>query len=240
MPGTPSPDSVASIQVLSAGAPKGGVSMCAETFSRDTGHQVASTFATAPVLRARVEKGEAEADVVIAPVPNMQTFEGEGRIGPGAIVVIGSVQAGVAVRDGVPDPDISSPDAFRETVLGAKSLVCNEASSGLYIVELMERLGIARAVEAKMTRLPTGAAVLRHIAESDVADEIGFGQIPEIRRFEDKGVRLVGPLPPEIGKVTTYAAGLLSDARAPEAAAAFVRFLATPAAKRIFVENGVE
>ncbi len=78
------------------------------------------------------------------------------------------------------------------------------------------------------------------MALTPLAKQIGFAQIPEIRRFEDKGVRLVGPLPPEIGKVTTYAAGLLSDARAPEAAAAFVRFLATPAAKRIFVENGVE
>ena len=79
----------------------------------------------------------------------------------------------------------------------------------------MERLGIAREAAAKMTRLPTGAAVLQHIAESEVADEIGFGQIPEIRRFDGKGVKLVGPLPREIGKVTTYAAGALSGALAP-------------------------
>jgi molybdate transport system substrate-binding protein len=124
-------------------------------------------------------------------------------------------------------------------VLGAKSLVCNEASSGIYIIELMERLGIAREAAAKMTRLPTGAAVLQHLAESEVAGEIGFGQIPEIRRFEGKGVKLVGALPREIGKVTTYAAGALSGALAPQAAAAFVEFLATPAAKKIFVENGV-
>jgi molybdate transport system substrate-binding protein len=155
------------------------------------------------------------------------------------MVVVGSVQAGVAVRDGVPDPDISTPEAFRAAVLGAKSLVCNEASSGIYILELMERLGIAREAAAKMTRLPTGGAVLQHLAKSDAAEEIGFGQIPEIRRFEDKGVKLVGPLPREIGKVTTYAAGALSDALAPEAAADFVRFLATPAAKQIFVDNGV-
>ena len=201
---------------------------------------MASSFATAPVLRARVEQRAVEADVVIAPLPNMQAFERQGRIGSGSIVVIGSVQVGVTVRDGVPDPDIASPDAFRDTVLGAHSLVCNEASSGLYIAQLLERLGIAGAVEAKLTRLPTGAAVLRHIAESHAVNQIGFAQIPEIRRFEDQGVRLVGPLPREIGKLTTYAAGLLSDARVPAAAAAFVRFLGTPAAKRIFIENGVE
>jgi molybdate transport system substrate-binding protein len=231
--------SAAHIQVLSAGAPKGGVAACAEAFSRDTAHEVVYRFATAPVLRAQVEKGEAEADIVIAPVPSMEVFEKDGRVVAGTTVVIGSVQAGVAVRDGVPDPDISTPETFRAAILGAKSLVCNEASSGIYIIELMERLGIATEAAAKMTRLPSGSAVLQHLSESAVADEIGFGQIPEIRRFADKGVRLVGPLPQEIGKVTTYAAGLLSDASAPEAGADFVQFLATPAAKRIFVENGV-
>lgn len=235
----PSSDSAEHIQVLSAGAPKGGVSKCAEVFSEETAHRVTCRFATAPVLRAQVEAGEAGADIVVAPVPSMQAFENDGRIAAGSAVVIGSVQAGVAVRDGVPDPDISTPEAFREAVLRAKSLVCNEASSGIYIIELMERLGIAREAAAKMVRLPSGAAVLQHIAESEVADEIGFGQIPEIRRFEGKGVKLVGPLPREIGKVTTYAAAALFSALVPEGAAAFVDFLATPEAKKIFVENGV-
>ena len=66
-----SPVSAAHIQVLSAGAPKGGVAACAAAFSRDTAHEVVYRFATAPVLRAQVEKGEAEADIVIAPVPSM-------------------------------------------------------------------------------------------------------------------------------------------------------------------------
>jgi molybdate transport system substrate-binding protein len=235
----PSPKSDAHMRILSAGAPKGGVAECAEMFSRESGYQVACRFATAPVLRAEVDTGEAEVDIVVAPVASMEAFDAAGRVVAGSTAVVGSVEAGVAVRDGVPDPDISTSEAFRETVLGAKSLVCNEASSGIYIIELMERLGIADAVAAKMTRLPTGAAVLQHLAESDATGEIGFGQIPEICRFEGKGVRLVGPLPREIGKVTTYAAGALSDARAPEAAAAFVEFLATPAAKQIFFENGV-
>jgi molybdate transport system substrate-binding protein len=216
------------MRILSAGAPKGGVAECAEMFSRESGYQVACRFATAPVLRAEVDTGEAEADIVVAPVASMEAFDAAGRVVAGSTAVVGSVEAGVAVRDGVPDPDISTSEAFRET-----------ASSGIYIIELMERLGIADAVAAKMTRLPTGAAVLQHLAESDATGEIGFGQIPEICRFEGKGVRLVGPLPREIGKVTTYAAGALSDARAPEAAAAFVEFLATPAAKQIFFENGV-
>ena len=72
-----SPESAEHVQVLSAGAPKGGVSKCAEVFSRETAHRVAYRFATAPVLRAQVEAGEAEADVVVAPVPSMQAFEND-------------------------------------------------------------------------------------------------------------------------------------------------------------------
>ena len=229
----------AAIRVLSAGAPKTGVSRCAEAYFRDTGHEVDVTYATAPVLRGRVEKGEAEADVVIAPVPAMQAFAEDGRTVPGVGAVIGSVKAGVFVRDGAPAPDISSAEAFRNAVLAADSLVYNEASSGLYIAQLMERLGIASETGAKTTRVPTGAAVMEHVARSRVANEIGFGQIPEIRRFADHGIKFVGPLPDGIGKVTTYAAGLLTVADVPEPAKAFIRYLASPEAKRTFVAMGV-
>ncbi|MFQ6018099.1 MAG: molybdate ABC transporter substrate-binding protein [Kiloniellaceae bacterium] len=240
MPGTASPSAVADIRVLSAGAPKTGVSRCAEAFFGDTGHKVDITFATAPVIRGRVADGAAPAEVVIAPVPAMQEFEENGRTVAGVGAVIGSVKVGVAVRDGAPEPDISSAEAFKNAVLAADSLVYNEASSGLYMARLMERLGIADKVGAKTTRLPTGAAVMQHVAQSHAANEIGFGQITEIRLFAGKSVKLVGPLPPEIGKVITYAAGLLSDARAPDPSTAFIRFLASPAAKRTLVATGVE
>ncbi len=232
--------SAADIRVLSAGAPKTGVARCAEAFSNDTGHAVGIAFATAPVLRGRVGAGEAAADLVIAPVPTIRAFEDRGRTVAGIGAVIGSVKAGVVVREGTPAPDISTPEAFKSAVLAAESLVYNQASSGLYIARLFERLGIAREVEAKTTRLPTGAAVMRHIGESGAAHEIGFGQITEIRLFTDKGVQLVGPLPPEIGKTTTYAAGLLADAREPQPAKALLRYLASPAAKRTFIATGVE
>ena len=233
-------DSGAVVRVLSAGAPRTGVSRCAEAFSRDTGHQVDVAFATAPVIRGRVEDGEAAADVVIAPLAIMRAFAERGRSVPGIGAIIGSVEVGVVVRDGAFVPDISSTEAFTNAVLAADSLVYNEASSGLYIAQLMERLGIAREVAAKTKRLANAAEVMRYVAQGGAAREIGFGQIPEIRRFAGEGVKLAGPLPKEIGKVTTYEAGLLADARAPEPAAALIRYLASAAAKRTFVATGVE
>ncbi len=228
------------IRVLSAGAVKRGVGTLAEAFGRDTGTIVTVTFATAPVLKRKVEDGTAEADVIIAPVPAMKGFEEKGLVVAGTGAVIGGVKAAVVVRDGANAPDISTAETFKHAILDADSLVYNRASSGLYIEELMARLGIADAVAAKTTRLATGGDVMKHLAASEARNEIGFGQIPEIRVYLDQGVTLVGPLPEEIGKTTTYAVGLSASARAPEPAQAFIDTMATPAAKETFHATGVE
>ncbi|MCH7710051.1 MAG: substrate-binding domain-containing protein [Proteobacteria bacterium] len=228
------------IRVLSAGAVKRGVGTLAEAFGRDTGVAVTVTFATAPVLKGKVEDGTAEADVVIAPAPAMKAFEEKGLVVAGTSAVIGGVKAAVVVREGAPAPDISTAETLKKAILDADSLVYNRASSGLYIEELMARLGVAEEVAAKTTRVATGAEVMKHLAASEALNEIGFGQIPEIRVYRDQGVTLVGPLPEEIGKTTTYAAGLSATARAPEPAQAFIDSMATPAAKETFRATGVE
>ena len=228
------------IRVLSAGAVKRGVGTLAEAFGRDTGVAVTVTFATAPVLKGKVEDGTAEADVFIAPAPAMKAFEEKGLVVAGTSAVIGGVKAAVVVREGAPAPDLSTAETLKNAILDADSLVYNRASSGLYIEELMARLGVAEEVAAKTTRVATGAEVMKHLAVSEALDEIGFGQIPEIRVYRDQGVTLVGPLPEEIGKTTTYAAGLSATARAPEPAQAFIDSMATPAAKATFRATGVE
>lgn len=228
------------IRVLSAGAVKRGVGALAEAFGRDTGTIVTVTFATAPVLKGKVEDGTAEADVVIAPAPAMKGFEEKGLVVAGTGAVIGSVKAAVVVRDGANAPDISTAETFKYAILDADSLVYNRASSGLYIEELMVRLGVAEEVAAKTTRLATGGEVMKHLAAGEGANEIGFGQIPEISVYEGQGVRLVGPLPEEIGKTTTYAVGLSASAVTPATARAFIDTMATPAAKETFRATGVE
>ncbi len=240
MPGMISGAAAAEIKVLSAGAVKRGVAELAAAFHRATGHEVDITFATAPVLRGKVEEGEAAADIVIAPVPAIEDFEETGRTVSGTGAVLGKVRAAVVVRDGAPEPDISTTEAFKKAVLAADSLVYNQASSGLYIEKLMEKLGVADEVRAKTTRVPTGGAVMQHLANSSAAVEIGFGQIPEILVYKDRGVKLVGPLPEGIGKITTYAAGLLAGADAPEPATAFIEFMTTPSARETFIATGVE
>ncbi|MBL6946889.1 MAG: substrate-binding domain-containing protein, partial [Rhodospirillales bacterium] len=183
------------IRILSAGAPKTGVRKCAECYSAETGKPFEVEFATAPVLKERVGSNAANADIIIAPVAAMEAFSSTGKIVAGSNSIIGSVTAGVVVRNGAAEPDLSSVEAFTRDLLAADGLVYNLASSGQYIAKMIDGLGIADDVAAKSVRVASGAAVMEHLADGPVANVIGFGQITEIRIHEDLGVHLVGPLP---------------------------------------------
>lgn len=226
------------IRILSAGAPKAGVRKCAEAFQAKTGQAFDVEFATAPVLKERVGSGSAAADIIIAPVGALEGFTKAGQAVDGIGAVIGSVTAGVVVRNGAPEPDLASVEAFIQALLKAETLVHNEASSGQYIAKMIEGLGIGDQVAAKTVRVRTGAAVMEYLAASDGA-AIGFGQITEIRLHEKLGVHLVGPLPDAVGKVTTYGVGLLSDASNPHAARPLIDFMISADGKGIFEATGV-
>jgi molybdate transport system substrate-binding protein len=233
-------DGSATIRILSAGAPKLGVTRCATAFTRKTGHEVDTEFATAPVLRDRIAKGEAAADVLVAPVALVEHCMAEGLVVPGNKAVVGSVTAGVAVREGATPPDISSVDSLKKALIEADAILYNVASSGQHIADMIERLGIAEKIKARVERLPTGAAVMVRLAEGTAPCEIAFGQITEIRRFDGGGVSLVGPLPAEVGKKTTYEAVLLANAASPELARAFIAYMEKPEARQICTESGLE
>ena len=227
----------AEIRVLSAGAVEPALVALAEAFRNDTGHQVNITFATAPALRGKVAASEA-ADILIAPPAVLDDFVKAGKVLAEDRAALGRVGVGVAVRAGAPAPDISTPDALKEAVLRADSLVYNEASTGIYFAKLLERLGIADAVKAKTTRYPDGAAVFEHVIKGK-GSEIGVGATTEIVSYTKKGLHFVGPLPAEIQNYTTYTAGVVAGAASPDAARAFIRFLTSPPAKAAFAASGV-
>ena len=133
------------INVLSAGAPKGGVALTAEAFEGKTGHRFEITFATAPTIKAAVERGDADADVVVATAPAVAGFEAEGRTIAGVQTVIGSIKAGVVVRVGAEAPDISSAESLKRALLEAESIVRNAQSSDVQFAELGELAHVFQA-----------------------------------------------------------------------------------------------
>jgi len=227
----------AEVNVLSAGALEPGMKAAALEFQKASGHVVKITFNTAPQIRKRIGDGEVH-DVVVAPPAVIDEFAKAGKLGQDRANV-GRVGMGVAVRSGAPLPDISSPEAFKKSVLDAESLVFNRASSGIYLEGLLKKMGVYDQIEKKTTRYDDAAAVTEHLLKGK-GKEIGFAPITEILLHRDRGLRLVGPLPAEVQNYTSYAAGIMTGAPSGAAAQEFVRYLGTPAAKKVFVAAGIE
>jgi molybdate transport system substrate-binding protein len=228
----------AEIKVFSAGAVEPAILRAAATFKKATGHDVKVEFNTAPQLVKKMTEGGV-ADILIAPPAVLDAQAKDGRVVPDGRIVLGRVGAGVVIRAGAPTPDIATTDALKRTLTAADEVVYNSASSGIYIEKMLERIGVAAAIKAKTKRYPDGAAVMAHIAESK-NNAIGFGAITEIKLAEPKGVKLAGPLPADVQNYTTYGAALLANAPAKDAAKAFLTYLASPEAKKIFTDTGVE
>jgi molybdate transport system substrate-binding protein len=146
---------------------------------------------------------------------------------------------GVGVRDGAPRPDISTSEAFKQSLLAAKSLAyvdpAQGATSGIYLASLLQTYGIADAMKAKTTLVPGGYPA-ELVAKGEV--EMVVHQISEI--VPVKGVTLVGPLPRAVQKVTIYSTGIATKAAAPDVARAFVAFLASPSVKPKFAAAGLD
>jgi molybdate transport system substrate-binding protein len=160
----------------------------------------------------------------------------DGRVLAGSRVALARSGIGMAVRAGTPKPDISSLDALRRTLLQAKSIAYSASVSGRYFTtELVQRLGIADQVLGKSRRIDrerVGAVVARGEAE------IGFQQISEL--LPVPGIEVVGPLPPEVQRVTVFSAGVAAASKNADAARAIIRFLASAEAAGTVAKTGLE
>ena len=229
----------AEVKVLSAGAVEPGLHKAVELFKKASGHTVSIQFNTAPQIAKRMQDGYV-ADILIAPPGGLKTYVEQGKIAKDGHVSLGKVGAGVTIRPDAPVPDIKTTDALKASALAADSLVYNTASTGIYLENLFNKLGVGDQIKAKTTRHGNGEAVMEHVIKGK-GQEIGFGAITEIKLYEVKGaLKLVGPLPADVQNYTSYGAALMSNSPSPDAAKAFLMFLGTPQAKQAFVSAGIE
>ncbi len=228
------------LKILGAGPVKRGVTKLAAEFEKRSGHKVNIEFVGAPGVSERVLAGEA-VDVAIVPQSAMDEFEKQGRVVAATRGLMGRSRMGIVTRKGAAAPDISTPDAFKRTMLDAEAIVCNVASSGVYMVKLLEKLGIGEAAKDRTLKLPDTVKVMEHVAASP-ARALGVGQLAEISELVDKGVAiaLVAPLPDAIQNVTAYHAAVTAASREQDAASALARFLAAPEAKAVFAATGID
>ena len=235
--GSAGPAAAQDATVLSAGAVEPGLVAALALFQKESGNKVAVTFNTAPQIRSRVEAGE-KFDVVIVPPAVMDAFAQAGRVGAER-VALGRVGQGIAVRQDATVPEISSVEALKRAMLEADSVVFNRATGGQYIESMLRKIGVYGEIERKATRYASAGEVMEHLLRGK-GREMGFAPITEIMPYRSKGMRFVGPLPPEVQQFNAYVGSPISDAANAQAAATLVRFLGTPSAKIALAAAGVE
>src|SRR5215203_5992394 len=225
----------AEIRVLSASALHPAIDALIPDFEKSSGHKVTVAYGTAGAVADRVQKGEA-ADIVLSSVPMIDRLQAQGKVVAGDRVIIAKVGVGAFMRTGAAKPDISSADAFKRSMLAAKSIAYPDpaggGASGIYVASLLERLGIAAEMKPK-TKLAT---LYASVASGEV--EIGFNQVSEI--LAQPTVELAAPLPPAVQNYTQFAPGIVIGGGQTDAARALVTFLYSPAAKTVLKAKGFE
>jgi molybdate transport system substrate-binding protein len=221
------------LKLLSGGAMRPLLVEAVPLFERGSVTKVEVRFALTSVLAKEIADG-AVFDAALLPRPDLDALAAQGHIAAGTQADIARSAVGLCVRAGAPKPDIANVDAFKRALLRAQSLGYSDGPSGAYVTDLLGRLGIAAEMKPK-TRL-TSAPVAELVAKGEA--EIGIQQIVAI--LPVKGADLVGPLPSELQNVIIYAAGLSARAADPEAARAFMAFMATPQVAAIIRAKGME
>lgn len=208
-------------------------------FEKATGHKLTVTWATAAVLVKRIQAGET-ADVMVLTKQGLDALAKEGKLTQGADAVFSSSGMAMVVKAGAKKPDISTPDALKQTLLNAKSIAYSDpahgGASGVFFAKLLERLGIADQVKAKTQHPPPSgnAAVLVASGQAELAVQ----QEPEVMSVT--GVDMVGALPGDTNNITVFGAGTGAGTSQPEAAQALIKFLHSDEAKAVLKARGLK
>jgi molybdate transport system substrate-binding protein len=215
----------------------------APAFERATGHRLVTTrgpsMGDSPeAIPTRLGRGET-ADVVILDGGAADELAKRGVVRADSKVELALSRIGMVVRAGAAKPDIGSVEAFRKTLLAAKSIGYSDSGSGTYLsTVLFKKLGLDDQIARKSRKVrgpPSGEPVAAVVARGEV--EIGFQQVSEL--IHVPGVTFVGALPPELQPGFSFAGAITNAAAQPDAAHALLRFLASPEAASVIVKNGL-
>jgi molybdate transport system substrate-binding protein len=212
-------------------------------FERASGHRLITTrgpsMGDSPeAIPTRLARGET-ADVVILDGGAADELAQQGLVRAGSKVELARSQIGMVVRAGAATPNISSVEAFRRTLLAAKSIGYSDSASGIYLsTTLFAKLEVADQVAGKSRKVrgpPSGEPVAAVVARGEV--EIGFQQVSELLNVP--GVTFVGVIPAELQPGFAFAGAITTAARQPDAALALLRFLASPKVAATILKAGL-
>ncbi len=229
------------VKVLATTAMKTSFDELAPQFERATGHRLDLTFGPSLQLEKRLGEDEA-ADVAIVSAAGVDDLVARGKLVAASVTAVASSALGVAVPKGATTPDISSADAFKEALLGAKSIAVSKPAgggkSGVHMAKVFAQLGIADKITAKAKYGSGGVSGLVGLIVERGDAEIGVQQIAELLAVP--GVHFVGPLPDELQSVTPFVAAIPATAQNADGGRQLIDFLTSPEAKRVIKDKGLE
>src|SRR5436190_751825 len=235
--------SAADVHVMISAGFYGVYSELAPAFERASGHHLITTrgpsMGDSPEsIPTRLGRGEA-ADVVILDGSAADQLASKGLLRADSKVEFARSLIGMVVIAGAAKPDIGSVDAFRNTLLAAKSIAYSDSGSGTYLsTRLFAKLGIADEIAGKSRKVrgpPSGEPVAKIVARGEA--EIGFQQVSEL--IHVAGVTFVGTIPAEVQPIFSFAGALTTTVQQPEAASALIRFLASSEAAPVIARAGL-
>ncbi len=222
----------AELKVLAGGSLRSVLTELGPQFERASGHKLAIHFDTTPNLIKLATSGD-PFDMGVVPIDVFNNDAARARFQPS--VEFARVGYGVAVREGAAKPDISTVEAFKKTLLDAKSITFVPASAaGAYILKVFDRLGIDQAMKAKTVVQDQPTGIVPAVVRGDAELAVFVNNV-----LTAPGVEIVGPFPAQIQHELIYPAAIAVEAKEPLAARAFIDFLTSPAAASIIKAKGM-
>jgi len=207
-------------------------------FEKTSGHRVSITWGTGAGLAKRIQAGE-QADLLVLTRQGLDTLSKDGKVAVGTERNFTSSTQAVGIRKGAPRPDISTPEAFKATILNAKSVAYPDPAggglSGVLLTQLAERMGFAEQLKSK-AKFPADNFAGKLVASGEA--ELAIQQKPELMSIE--GVEILGPLPPEINVTTVFSAGVSKDAKESGPSTELLKYLESPEAAAVFKRDGFD
>jgi molybdate transport system substrate-binding protein len=223
----------AAIEVLGTLAVRGVLLEVAEDFRARTGLTFAAGYKSTNAQLIAISAG-ATGDVAIMTREGIDQLVGEGKIVSGSTADICKSGVGLAVRAGAPKPDIATVEAFKRTLLAAKSIAFSRiGASGIHFAAVIERLGIAAEIRRKATISDSYVGAIAARGEAELAVQ----QISELMPVA--GIDIVGPLPGDLQKISVFSGGVFTAAKNPAGAAKLVSYLASPELAPILARKGL-
>jgi len=230
---------VAKLKVMCARSMHVAVGALGKAFADASAHEVVFDFGTVGILQGKLDAGET-ADVVILSVPGIDKLAKAGLVVPGSQGNVAKTYIALCIREGAPQPDFATPEAFKRLLESARAIATSDpavgGSAGVHLAKAFEQTGLAAMMAPKSMPQQTGAEVARRVVEGKA--EFGLTLSGEVASVP--GAVIAGPLPAPFGQDTTYCAAVMASSGARDEALALIAALAKPDTRTTWTKAGFE